>query len=353
MNTLANTDNPAVGTSTVAASFSPLYQQIKGLVLQSLQAGEWKPGDTIPSEFELAARYKVSQGTVRKAIDELAAQNLLVRRQGKVRDVYDLGDRLVLIATDRISAFDWILPTPIPGKGKLLTQMSIFWFQTLAQEHQILETDPMRMGPSFAADCSRLRGRTLMVKKTEVIPFECVVRGYLAGSGWQEYQEKGTIGFIPASNGLSQASELPVPLFTPATKADSGHDVNIPFEYMRDKLGAQLAEYLKNKSLELYSRARVLAKAKGLILADTKFEFGKIKDDVLLIDEALTPDSSRYWDFGTWKPGTNPPSFDKQPVRDWLLSSGWDKQSPPPPLPEEIVAQTVARYQEALNRLRS
>jgi phosphoribosylaminoimidazole-succinocarboxamide synthase len=277
----------------------------------------------------------------------------LVRRQGKVRDVYDLGDRLVLIATDRISAFDWILPTPIPGKGKLLTQMSIFWFQTLAQEHQILETDPMRMGPSFAADCSRLRGRTLMVKKTEVIPFECVVRGYLAGSGWQEYQEKGTIGFIPASNGLSQASELPVPLFTPATKADSGHDENIPFEYMKDKLGTQLAEYLKNKSLELYCRARVLAKEKGLILADTKFEFGKIKDDVLLIDEALTPDSSRYWDFGTWKPGTNPPSFDKQPVRDWLLSSGWDKQSPPPPLPDEIVAQTVARYQEALNRLRS
>ena len=275
----------------------------------------------------------------------------LVRRQGKVRDVYDLGDRLVLIATDRISAFDWILPTPIPGKGEILTQLSLFWFQTLGQGHQILETDPMRMGHWFAADADRLRGRTLMVKKTEVIPFECVVRGYLAGSGWQEYLEKGTVGFIPTPAGLSQASELPISLFTPATKADAGHDENIPFEYMSEKLGVELAENLKSRSLELYGRARKLAHSKGLILADTKFEFGIIGSEVILIDEALTPDSSRYWDLRTWKPGTNPPSFDKQPVRDWLMSSGWDKHSSPPPLPEDVVAQTVARYQEAMRRL--
>lgn len=275
----------------------------------------------------------------------------LTRHQGKVRDVYDLGDRLVLIATDRISAFDWILPTPIPGKGKILTQLSLFWFQTLGQTHQILETDPMRMGHCFAADADCLRGRTLMVKKTEVIPFECVVRGYLAGSGWQEYQEKGTVGFIPTPPGLSQASELPIPLFTPATKAVSGHDENIPFECMSEKIGVELAEQLKSRSLDLYSRARKLAQSKGLILADTKFEFGKNRNDVILIDEALTPDSSRYWDLCTWRPGTNPPSFDKQPVRDWLLSSGWDKHSPPPPLPDDIVAQTVARYQEAMKRL--
>lgn len=277
----------------------------------------------------------------------------LVRRQGKVRDIYDLGDRLVLIATDRISAFDWILPTPIPGKGEILTQLSLFWFRRLGQDQQVLETDPVHMGRAFAADAERLRGRIIMVKKTRVIPFECVVRGYLAGSGWQEYQESGTVGYISVPAGLCQGSELPVPLFTPATKAESGHDENIPFDYMRDKLGALFADNLKDRSLDLYRKAARIARNKGLILADTKFEFGQIGNDVILIDEVLTPDSSRYWDLNTWQPGTNPPSFDKQPVRDWLLSTGWDRQSSPPALPEEVVGQTVARYQEALRRMTS
>ncbi len=275
----------------------------------------------------------------------------LLRRQGKVRDVYDLGDRLVLIASDRISAFDWVIPTPIPGKGELLTQLSLFWFHHLGQEDQILETDPVRMGTPFAEDAESLRGRTMMVRKTNVIPFECVVRGYLAGSGWQEYQDQGTVGFITVPTSLKQASELPKILFTPATKAESGHDENIPFERMVDAIGSPLAETLRYRSLELYQRARDHARSRGLILADTKFEFGKIGDEILLIDEALTPDSSRYWDADTWKPGTNPPSFDKQPVRDWLAGSGWDRSSPPPELPPEIVAQTVARYQEAYDRL--
>ena len=275
----------------------------------------------------------------------------LLRRQGKVRDVYDLGDRLVLIASDRISAFDWVIPTPIPGKGELLTQLSLFWFHHLGQEDQILETDPVRMGTPFAEDSESLRGRTMMVRKTNVIPFECVVRGYLAGSGWQEYQDQGTVGFITVPTSLKQASELPKILFTPATKAESGHDENIHFERMVDAIGSPLAETLRCRSIDLYQRAKDHARSRGLILADTKFEFGKIGDEILLIDEALTPDSSRYWDADTWKPGTNPPSFDKQPVRDWLAGSGWDRSSPPPELPPEIVAQTVARYQEAYDRL--
>lgn len=275
----------------------------------------------------------------------------LLRRQGKVRDVYDLGDRLVLIASDRISAFDWVIPTPIPGKGELLTQLSLFWFHYLGQEHQILETDPARMGTPFAEDAESLKGRTLMVRKTNVIPFECVVRGYLAGSGWQEYQERGTVGFIAVPTLLQQASELPKILFTPATKAESGHDENIPFEQMAEAIGSPTAETLRSRSIGLYQRARDHARSRGLILADTKFEFGRIGDEILLIDEALTPDSSRYWDAETWKPGTNPPSFDKQPVRDWLAGSGWDRSSPPPKLPSEIVAETVERYQEAYNRL--
>lgn len=273
------------------------------------------------------------------------------RRQGKVRDVYDLGDRLVLVATDRISAFDWILPTPIPGKGEILTQLSLFWFRALNQTQQIIETDPARMGPAFAADASRLRGRTLLVKKTKVIPFECVVRGYLAGSGWQEYRNSGTVGFLPIPKGLIQGSELPRPLFTPSTKAESGHDEPIPFDHMVKALGHDLANTLKARSLDLYEKAGNLAKARGLILADTKFEFGICGNEVILIDEALTPDSSRYWDLASWKPGTNPPSFDKQPVRDWLAASGWDMQSPPPPLPPEVVKHTTERYREALRRL--
>lgn len=275
----------------------------------------------------------------------------LILRKGKVRDIYDLGDRLVLIATDRISAFDWILPTPIPGKGKILTELSLFWFKKLEQTDQILETDPLKMGQPFKNDAANLKGRSLMVKKTQVIPFECVVRGYLAGSGWQEYTQTGTVGFIPVKSGLKVASELPEVLFTPATKAESGHDENIPFSRMSGCLGDGLAMELRSRSIHLYERARAHALSKGLILADTKFEFGTISGKTILIDEALTPDSSRYWDAKTWEPGTIPPSFDKQPVRDWLASSGWDRISTPPPLPQPIVEQTSIRYQEALERL--
>lgn len=271
----------------------------------------------------------------------------LICRRGKVRDLYDLGDRMVMIATDRISAFDWVMPNPIPGKGKILTQMSIFWFKLLGIGEQLLSVNPMEMGEPFASNASTLDGRTLLVKKTKVIPFECVVRGYLAGSGWKEYCETGTVGGVTLQKGLVQASKLEEPIFTPATKAETGHDVNIAHEDMRDALGAKLGDYLREKSLEIYSRAAKHALGKGLILADTKFEFGTIGDKILLIDEVLTPDSSRYWDLAVYQTGVSPDSFDKQFMRDWLETTGWDKQSPPPALPNEIVEKTLFRYRKA------
>lgn len=273
-------------------------------------------------------------------------------RRGKVRDVYDLGDRLVIIATDRISAFDWIMPTPIPDKGRILTALTLFWLDQLQVPNHLLSTDLPAMGPAFAAQAEVLEGRTMLVRKAEVVPIECVVRGYLAGSGWKEYRQTGRICGVELPAGLREADPLPEPIFTPATKAESGHDMNIPFEDMVAITGRETADELRGRSIDIYRRAAEYARGRGIILADTKFEWGRLSSGALiLIDEALTPDSSRFWPLDHYRPGGNPPSFDKQFLRDWLETTGWDKNSPPPELPEEIVTRTRAKYVEALERL--
>ena len=270
------------------------------------------------------------------------------RRQGKVRDVYDLGDRLVIVASDRLSAFDWVMPTPIPDKGRILTQLSLFWFNLLNVPNHVLSTDLNDMGKPFVERREQLEGRTMMVKRAQVVPIECVARGYLAGSGWKEYQKSQTVCGIPLPKGLQQASQLPAPIFTPATKAETGHDENITYEVMAKTVGEKLANTLKQSTLDIYSKAAAYAQSKGIILADTKFEFGTLPDgEIILIDEVLTPDSSRYWPKSSYQPGSSPPSYDKQFVRDWLETTTWDKNSPPPALPDEVVARTRAKYVEA------
>jgi phosphoribosylaminoimidazole-succinocarboxamide synthase len=273
-------------------------------------------------------------------------------RRGKVRDVYDLGDRLVIVATDRISAFDWVLPTAIPDKGRILTALTLFWLDYLGVPNHLLSTDLADMGPAFADRACDLAGRTCLVRKASVVPIECVVRGYLAGSGWKEYQQHGTVCGISLPPGLAQSARLVEPIFTPATKEESGHDQNIRFAQMADHIGLDLATTLRERSLDVYRRADALAESRGLILADTKFEWGLLLDgEIILIDEVLTPDSSRFWPADQYREGAGPPSFDKQFVRDWLETTGWDKNSPPPPLPEEVVERTAAKYREAYQRL--
>jgi phosphoribosylaminoimidazole-succinocarboxamide synthase len=275
-------------------------------------------------------------------------------RRGKVRDVYDLGDVLLLVATDRLSAYDHVLRPAIPGKGKILTQLSSFWFERLADlaPHHLLATDPADFPAALRPHAALLAGRAVLVRKTQVVPFECVARGYLAGSGYREYRRDGAVCGIALPPGLALASRLPQPLFTPATKADVGHDENIDFATMAAGAGDPLAARLRSLTLDLYGRAAALAAQSGLILADTKFEFGLLPDGlVLLIDEALTPDSSRYWDAAHWQPGVEPVSFDKQFVRNWLDSTTWDHQSAPPELPPDVVRGTQDRYVEAFRRL--
>ena len=273
-------------------------------------------------------------------------------RRGKVRDVYDLGDRLVIVATDRLSAFDWVLPTGIPDKGRVLTGMTTFWLRHLDVPNHLLTLDMQAMGPAFAAQADVLRGRSMLVRKAAVVPFECVVRGYLAGSGWKEYRQHGTVCGIPLPPGLRECEKLPEPIFTPATKAETGHDENVSFERMANDVGSALAGELRDRSLDIYRRAAVHAEGRGILLADTKFEWGRLPDGaVILIDEVLTPDSSRYWPQDGYRPGSNPPSFDKQYVRDWLETTGWDKSSPPPALPEDVVQRTRAKYLEAYERI--
>jgi phosphoribosylaminoimidazole-succinocarboxamide synthase len=273
-------------------------------------------------------------------------------RRGKVRDVYDLGDgRLALVATDRLSAFDWVLPTAIPDKGRVLTALTLFWLNRLRVPNHLLGTDLADMGPAFAAH-PELAGRTCLVRKARVVPVECVVRGYLAGSGWKEYQAGGSVCGSALPAGLRQSERLPQPLFTPATKEESGHDQNISFEQMAAQVGAELAETLRRRSLDVYGRAAEHAAARGILLADTKFEWGLTPlGELLLIDEVLTPDSSRFWPADAYRVGASPPSFDKQFVRDWLEASGWDKNSPPPPLPADVVERTRGKYVEAYERL--
>jgi phosphoribosylaminoimidazole-succinocarboxamide synthase len=269
-------------------------------------------------------------------------------RRGKVRDVYDLGDRLVIVATDRISAFDWVLPTAIPDKGRILTALTLFWLDYLGVPNHLLSTDLTDMGPVFAERATDLAGRACLVRKASVVPIECVVRGYLAGSGWKEYQQHGTVCGIALPRGLAQSARLPEAIFTPATKEESGHDQNISFENMNDRIGRELALALRQRSLDIYRRASEYARSRGLILADTKFEWGLLPDgQVILIDEVLTPDSSRFWPADQYREGIGPPSFDKQFVRDWLETTGWDKNSPPPPLPDEVVECTREKYLEA------
>lgn len=278
-------------------------------------------------------------------------------RYGKVRDIYDLGNTLLLVATDRISAFDVILPTGIPEKGRILTQLSCFWFEQLATPNHLITADLdamglQEMGLWDSIDHDSFRGRAALVRKTKVVPIECVVRGYLAGSGWKDYQERGTVCDVPLPAGLRECEQLPEPIFTPATKAEIGnHDENISFAEMVSRIGQELAEELRERSLAIYQRGVEHAQKQGILIADTKFEFGLIDGELILIDEVMTPDSSRFWPADSYQPGTGQPSFDKQFVRDWLSSSGWDKKSPPPELPDEIVAQTRQKYMEAYERL--
>ncbi|MFO0974924.1 MAG: phosphoribosylaminoimidazolesuccinocarboxamide synthase [Planctomycetaceae bacterium] len=272
-------------------------------------------------------------------------------RRGKVRDVYDFGDRLLFVATDRISAFDYILPNGIPRKGEVLTRISRFWFSLLGVDHHLLADDITSLPLPAGTDVDALRARSMVVMKTQVVPIECVARGYLSGSGWKEYQKSSTVCGIPLPGGLVESSRLPAPIFTPATKAESGHDENISFEQTCSIIGPELSETLRSLTLKIYGRGCEHAATRGIIIADTKFEFGLRDGRVILIDEVMTPDSSRFWPASDWQPGRGQASFDKQFVRDWLERSGWDKNSPPPTLPDDVVRRTSERYIEAFEIL--
>ncbi len=272
-------------------------------------------------------------------------------RRGKVRDVYDLGDSFLFVATDRISAFDVVLTPGIPDKGRVLTQMSNFWFQRFSNiENHLIETEFAKF-PAEVRAHRELKGRSVIVKKCSVIPIECVARGYLIGSGLKEYKETGKVCAIELPRGLTTASRLERPIFTPATKEETGHDQNISFEKTSEMIGEDLAAELRDLTLELYSEAARYALTRGIIIADTKFEFGLMKGRIVWIDEALTPDSSRFWPADRYVVGKNPPSYDKQFVRDWLESTGWDKNPPAPELPGEVVERTREKYLEAYRQL--
>jgi phosphoribosylaminoimidazole-succinocarboxamide synthase len=274
-------------------------------------------------------------------------------KSGKVRDIFDLGDRLLFVATDRISAFDCIMPNGIPRKGEVLTQISYFWFgQTEGFQLNHLVSHAGEALPSnLQAFAAKLAGRSMVVKKANPLAIECVVRGYLAGSGWKEYRERGTVCGIRLPPGLKESSELPAPIFTPATKAESGHDENISFDQAARIVGDDIAEQVRTASLKIYNFARDYARKRGIIIADTKFEFGLLNEELLLIDEVLTPDSSRFWPVDQYQPGKGQPSFDKQFVRDYLETLDWNKTPPAPALPAEVVARTQAKYLEAYERL--
>ena len=280
--------------------------------------------------------------------------NIPLIGRGKVRDLYAIGDALLLVATDRISAFDHVLGSGIPGKGRILTQISLFWFDLLKDivPNHILTADVREYPASLQSYADQLEGRSMLVKRAEMFPVECVARGYLAGSGWKEYKASQTVCGIKLPAGLEDGSRLPEPIFTPATKSQDGaHDENIPFAAMERAVGAEAAAELRRLTLAIYRRAAEHAESCGLILADTKFEFGKTSAGVILADEVLTPDSSRFWDKSLWKPGGPQPSFDKQFVRDYLEEIHWNKQAPAPALPGEVVERTRAKYLEAFRRL--
>jgi phosphoribosylaminoimidazole-succinocarboxamide synthase len=290
---------------------------------------------------------------------ETRLEDLRLKARGKVRDIYDLGESLLIVATDRISAFDVVLPDGIPGKGTVLTQLSAFWFQWLSQYEDILWNHFISVDAAdFPASCqphrAMLGGRSMLVRKADPLPVECIVRGYLSGSGWTDYQRTGEICGQPLPKGLVESQKLPEPLFTPSTKAEQGaHDLNISFEKMESLIGADTAKLIREVSLTLYARAASYAESKGIIIADTKLEFGldPSSGQLILIDEMLTPDSSRFWPLNQYEPGRSQPSFDKQLVRDYLTSLKWNKQPPAPHLPADVIAQTSARYREAYRLL--
>ena len=279
--------------------------------------------------------------------------SLPLRVRGKVRDVYDIGDQLLFVASDRISAFDCILGSGIPCKGRVLTQMSLFWFDFLRGtiDSHIVTADVAKYPRKLSKHRKLLEGRSMLVKRAGMIEIECVARGYLAGSAWKEYKAEGTVCGILLPPGLRESERLPEPIFTPATKAQTGHDVNVPFEYVANRLGAHLAGQLRNLTLQIYQRAADYALERGMILADTKFEFGFIDGKLILADEVLTPDSSRYWPADMYEPGGPQFSFDKQYVRDYLETLSWDKRPPAPALPENVIQKTSEKYQEAYLRL--
>ena len=289
----------------------------------------------------------------RNTIIETRIPGLPLWRRGKVRDVYDLGDRLLIVATDRLSAFDVVLPTGIPDKGVVLTQLSLFWFRLLGDvvPNHVLESDVSRYDEALRLHRDQLEGRSMIVRKTDALPLECVVRGYLTGSGLKDYSATGAVCGIPLPEGLRESDRLEPAIFTPSTKAEVGHDENISFESVERLLGRSRAAELREVSLALYARARAHAESRGILLADTKFEFGVRDERLIWIDEALTPDSSRFWPKDGYRPGQGQPSFDKQYVRDYLESLGWDKRPPAPPLPEDVVARTREKYLEAHARI--
>ncbi|MGE3619537.1 MAG: phosphoribosylaminoimidazolesuccinocarboxamide synthase [Acidimicrobiia bacterium] len=273
---------------------------------------------------------------------------------GKVRDIYAVGDdQLLMVTSDRLSAFDVVMAEPIPGKGRVLTAMSAFWFEVLGDVvgNHLVTTDVDALPPGVAEGGEDLVGRIMLCRRAEMLPIECIVRGYLSGSAWKEYRTSGTMHGAALPAGLQESDPLPEPVFTPSTKADEGHDENISFERAVDLVGAEVAGRAREVALELYRRGSALARERGIIIADTKFELGLVDGELVLCDEVMTPDSSRFWPEDHWKPGATPPSFDKQPVRDYLEGLGWDKTPPPPPLPDEVVAATSRRYIEAYERI--
>lgn len=274
-------------------------------------------------------------------------------RRGKVRDIYDLGEHLLLVVTDRVSAFDVVLPNGIPGKGKVLTAISLFWFKMMEEivSNHVVAIDVKDFPQKLRKYGDMLQGRSLLVKKARVIPVECIVRGYLSGSGWKSYQKDSTVCGIKLPSGMLESSKIEQPIFTPSTKAETGHDINISFDEVKEIIGESTAMKLKDLTLKIYERARDHAEKKGIIIADTKMEFGIFNDEIIIIDELLTPDSSRFWGIKDYAPGRSQDSFDKQIVRDYLLTLDWDQTLPGPALPEDIVKKTSARYHEILRIL--
>lgn len=280
-------------------------------------------------------------------------KDLKLFRRGKVRDVYDLGDKLLIVSTDRISCFDVVLPSGIPRKGQVLTSISVFWFDFIKHiiAHHLLTADVEKYPPELKKYKDDLAGRSMLVLKTKPLPVECVVRGYLSGSGWKEYKQKQSVCGINLPSGLKESDKLPEVIFTPSTKADAGHDENVNQEYVENLLGRDMSDNLKKTSIEVYERARDYALRKGIIIADTKFEFGIYNNRMIIIDEVLTPDSSRFWPLEQYRPGMPQPSFDKQFVRDYLETLDWNKEAPAPALPEEIISRTTEKYLEAHRKL--